>query len=243
VSGQLQGRRIIVTGAASGMGAAIARLFAREGARLALLDISENALGAIAEETGQLAVPTDVSDERSVEAAVKGAIAAFGGLDGLVNAAGVLVKTPVVEMSTADFDKLISVNLRGPFLTCRTAIPHLQASGAGVIVNIASLAAVRPGAQLAVYSATKAGLLALSEALVGELGPDVRINVISPGLIRTAMTEYIWKGRNDDEVSLNRQIRRPGEPEEIAETALFLMSRQSSYVSGANLVVSGGHLG
>jgi NAD(P)-dependent dehydrogenase (short-subunit alcohol dehydrogenase family) len=243
VSGQLQGRRIIVTGAASGMGAAIARLFAREGARLALLDVNERALGAIAEETGQRAFPTDVSDERSVEAAVRGAVDAFGGLDGLVNAAGVLVKGPVVEMSAADFDKLLSVNLRGPFLTCRAAIPHLQASGAGVIVNIASLAAVRPQPQLAVYSATKAGLLALSDALVGELGPNVRINVISPGLIRTAMTEYIWRGRNDDEISDNRQLARPGEPEEIAETALFLMSRQSSYVSGANVVVSGGHLG
>lgn len=242
--GRLEGRRVLVTGAASGMGKAIAQLFAAEGARLALLDISEAALASVADETGQTAIPTDVASEDSVRAAVARAVEVMGGLDGVVNAAGILVRRRFEDTDAAAFQRLLGVNLGGPFNVCRAALPHLRSSGNAAIVNIASLSAVRPVPGMAVYSGTKAGLLAMSEALSGEVGPEVRVNVICPGIIHTPMTDYLWgeNGPGDAGFAKQIQVGRAGDPAEIAEAALFLISDRASFVNAANLVVSGGHV-
>jgi NAD(P)-dependent dehydrogenase (short-subunit alcohol dehydrogenase family) len=243
-AGRLEGRRVLVTGAASGMGEAIARLFAAEGAQLALLDISAEKLAEVGRATGQLALPTDVASEASVQAAVDRAAATLGGLDAVVNAAGVLAHRRFEDTDAATFQKIIGVNLAGPFNVCRAALPHLRRSGAGAVVNIASLSAVRPVPGMAVYSASKAALLAMSEALSGEVGPQVRVNVICPGIIRTPMTDFMWgEGAGGDEgVRKLVKLERPGEPAEVAEAALFLVSDKASFVNAANLIVSGGHV-
>ena len=242
--GRLEGRRVLVTGAASGMGEAAARLFAAEGARLALVDISAEKLAVVASETGQLGVPTDVASEASVQAAVQQAVEAMGGLDGVVNAAGILAHRAFEDTDAATFQRVVGVNLAGPFNVCRAALRHLRASGAGAIVNIASLSGVRPVPGMAVYSATKAGLLAMSEALSGEVGPQVRVNVICPGIIRTPMTDFMWGegAAGDAGVAKLVKLGRPGEPSEVAEAALFLISDKASFVNAANLIVSGGHV-
>ena len=242
--GRLQGRRVLVTGAASGMGEAVARLFAAEGARLALLDIAAERLAAVAAETGQTGVPADVASEGSVQAAVATAAEALGGLDGVVNAAGVLAHRSFADTDAATFQRVVGVNLAGPFNVCRAALAHLKRSGRGAIVNIASLSGVRPVPGMAVYSATKAGLIAMSEALSGEVGPEVRVNVICPGIIRTPMTDFMWANGSagDQGVAKLVQVGRAGEPKEVAEAALFLISDKASFVNAANLIVSGGHV-
>jgi NAD(P)-dependent dehydrogenase (short-subunit alcohol dehydrogenase family) len=243
-SGRLAGRRVLVTGAASGMGEAIARLFAAEGARLALLDIAADALAAVASQTGQTALVCDVSSEGSVTAAVDRAVEALGGLDAVVNAAGVLHHGRFEETDAAAFARVVGVNLAGPYNVCRAALPHLRKAGGASIVNIASLSAVRPVPGMAVYSATKAGLLAMSEALSGEVGPQVRVNVICPGVIRTPMTQFMWGegGPGDAGLARSIQVGRAGEPSDIAEAALFLTSDKAAFVNAANLLVTGGHV-
>ena len=226
------------------MGEAIARLFSQEGARLSLFDLNADVLGTIAKETGQLSFAGDVTIEADVRSYIRETAQALGGIDGLVNSAGILLTKPLVETAWNEFQKIVSVNLGGPFLTCREALPFLQQSGHGTIVNIASLAGIHPMPSMSVYSATKAGLVALTEALSGEAGPHVRVNAICPGIIRTPMTRFMW---DQDEEAGNANVRalvqlgRAGEPSEIAEAALYLSSDLASFVSGARLTVSGGH--
>ena len=241
-SGRLAGRRIVVTGAASGMGNGIARLFAAEGAMLTLLDIAGERLGDLAKELRQYSVRCDVSDERDVEQAIGFAAASMKGIDGLVNVAGVLVRKPVRETSYDEFRTAVGVNLAGPFLTCRAALPHLEAADRATIVNIASLAGLRSQPGMAVYSATKAGLIAFTEALSGELGPTVRINAVCPGVIRTPMIEFMFEsdGPAGKAEALNR-ASRPGTPEDVARACLFLSTEESAFVSSASLAVTGGH--
>jgi len=239
---RLKGRKIVVTGAASGMGEAVARLFAAEGAALTLLDITEARLSAIADELGQHAVAGDISDENGVERAISGAAERMGGIDGLVNVAGILVRKPVRETSFADFQRVLSVNLGGPFLTCRAALPLLEQAEFGTIINVASLAGLRSQPGLAAYSATKAGLVAFTEALSGELGPTVRINAVCPGVIETPMTAYMFEDDSPHVAveTLNRAAR-PGTPEEVAKVCLFLSTPESAFVSSAAIAVTGGH--
>jgi NAD(P)-dependent dehydrogenase (short-subunit alcohol dehydrogenase family) len=241
---RLAGRRIVLTGAASGMGAGIARLFAAEGARLLLLDVQAGPLAAIAAETGQPYGVCDVSDEAQVAEAIATAVATLGGIDGLLNVAGILVRASVAETDYAAFQRLLAINLGGPFLTCRAALPHLQASGKATIVNVSSLSGVRPQPGMAAYTATKAGLIGFSEALSGEVGPNVRVNVICPGVVKTPMTGFMWGDDDVVERDVGQRIGvgRVGTPDDVAQAALFLTSHDSAFVSAANLVVSGGHI-
>ena len=224
------------------MGEGIARLFAAEGATLTLLDIAGEQLGHLAKDLGQYSIRCDVSEEVDVEQAIGFAAASMKGIDGLVNVAGVLVRKPVRETSFDEFRTAVGVNLAGPFLTCRAALPHLEAAGSATIVNIASLAGLRSQPGMAVYSATKAGLLAFSEAFSGELGPTVRINSICPGVIRTPMVEFMFEsdGLAAKVDALNRAARS-GTPEDVARACLFFSTEESAFVSAGSLAVTGGH--
>ena len=202
--GQLEGRRIVVTGAASGMGEGVAELFSREGARLVLLDIAEEKLSSVAERTGQAARTCDVSQESSVDDAIDFAANELGGIDGIVNVAGILVPKTVSQTSWDEAQRLLAVNLGGPFLTCRAALPHLERAERATIVNVSSLSGVRSQPRMAVYSATKAGLVAFTEALSGELPPNIRANSVCPGVIRTPMIDFMFS--------------QPGSEEKAAET-------------------------
>lgn len=240
---RLAGRRIVITGAASGMGEAIATLFAHEGAALSLFDVKEEALGRVADATGATALPTDVSSEEEVSASVENAKQAMGGIDGVVNAAGILRTLTFADTQPADWRKLHDINLFGPYLVCRAALPALQENEEATIVNIASLGGIRTPPTMSSYGASKAGLIALTQGLAIELAPKIRANSICPGIIKTPMTDALWQSRGEgsDEQSLkNVGLGRKGTPMEVAYLALFLTSRESSFVNGQAIVIDGG---
>jgi NAD(P)-dependent dehydrogenase (short-subunit alcohol dehydrogenase family) len=240
--GRLAGRRIFVTGAASGMGRAIAELFDAEGAKLALVDRTAEALGTVAEPLEAFSIAMDVSSPEQVADAIARSAEALGGLDGIVNAAGIYKAIPFAELSPEVWGQYISVNLTGPFLVCSAALPHLRAAGAGTIVNIGSIGAMQPSPGQAAYAASKGGLSSLTKALAAELGKDnIRANLIAPGMIHSGITHAIYTPEQAEAVAATRTaLPRMGQPEEIASAALFLTSEDSSYVNGATVTVDGG---
>lgn len=241
---RLRERRILITGAASGIGRATAQVFAAEGARLALLDINREGLNTVARDLSALAVPVDVRQPQAVNAAVATAGDALGGLDGVVNAAGINVKYPIAGTSDEDWSNVISLNLGGTFFVCRAAAPHLSKADAATIVNIASGAALMPpGPNLTAYAASKGGVVSMTKALAKELAPKVRVNVICPGNTRTPLTERVLGALSEaDRVKAIAAyaLNRLAEPEEIARAILFLTSHESSYVTGVAFPVDGG---
>jgi NAD(P)-dependent dehydrogenase (short-subunit alcohol dehydrogenase family) len=238
---RLAGRRVLVTGAASGIGLAIARLFQREGARVAMLDRDEAALGK-ARVDGATALVCDVAEERQVRTAVAQAVSALGGLDGVVNSAGIDLLRPFERMTAEEWGRVMAVDLTGPMLVCHAALPALKQAGRGTIVNIASGAALRPLEQRTAYCAAKAGLVMFGKTLAAD---HIRVNAICPGIIDTPLFRASWTGAADPEAELARildryVIKRPGEPDEIAQAALYLTGDESSFVTGAALAVDGG---
>lgn len=245
---RLANRRILVTGAASGIGEAVAALFRADGAQVAMLDRAEDRLHAAAARIGDGAFPfaTDVSDEAAVVRAVEAAGRAMGGLDGVVNSAGIDLLRPFGEMSAADWRRIMAVDLDGPFLVCRAALPALRAAGSGSIVNIASAAGLRPLEHRTAYCSAKAALVMFSKALAVDLAPDnIRVNVICPGIIETPLFRGSFENDADPAASLRAitdryLIKRAGRPEEIAAAALFLTGTECGYMTGAAMAVDGG---
>jgi NAD(P)-dependent dehydrogenase (short-subunit alcohol dehydrogenase family) len=238
---RLANRRILVTGAASGMGREIASLFSEEGASLALLDRSEAGLAEVAHSLGGLAYGCDVSDRDQVNHIVAQAADALGGIDGVVNAAGILDITPIDDLDPASWDRMLAVNLTGPFNMVKAALPFMRRSGRSTIVNIASVSALMPMAGTAGYSASKAGLAMFTKAIAFDLGPDIRANTICPGVIKTEMTRYLWENpeharRASDRVAL----KRLGEPSDVARAALFFSTEDSGFTTGTEFPVDGG---
>jgi NAD(P)-dependent dehydrogenase (short-subunit alcohol dehydrogenase family) len=241
MTARLQGRRVLVTGAASGMGKAIAELFKAEGASLALLDRDEARLGAVADALGAFACPCDVADAHSVAAAVGAAVKALGGLDGLVSAAGLLVTRPFAEFDHETWDRLIAVNLTGPFNVVSAALPALQAAPQATIINIASVSGYLPMAGTAGYSASKAGLIMFTKCLAFDLGPNIRANSICPGVIKTEMTRYLWENPEHLQRATDRvALKKIGLPEEVAKAALYLSTDDSGFTTGTEILVDGG---
>ncbi|HEY3694407.1 SDR family NAD(P)-dependent oxidoreductase [Phenylobacterium sp.] len=241
-TGRLGGRRVLVTGAASGIGRAIAELFAREGARLALVDRTADALKAVSAALGALPLALDVSSENEVTAAVAKAAGELGGLDGVVNAAGIYQAIPLAETDYDTWRRFIDINLTGPYLICRAALPHLRAAGGGTIVNISSIGALQPAPGQSAYAASKGGLTAFTKALAAELGHEkIRANVICPGMIHSGITHGLYTPEKAEAVAAARtSLPRMGQPEEVAATALFLTGAESSYVTGSTVAVDGG---
>ncbi len=236
---KLKGRRIAITGAASGIGKGIAALFAQHGAGLALLDRNWGAAAKVPD--GAVQLSCDVSDRAAVESAMAQAVAALGGLDGLVNAAGYLVMTPFEELTHEQLDMMIAVNLKGPFNTIKAALPHLLAAGEATVVNIGSVSSVMPLPGAAGYSATKGGVMMLTKGLAMDLAPGIRANTICPGTIRTEMTRFIWENPEHLERAEQRAaMKRMGSPEDIARAALYLSCSDSSFVTGTEMIVDGG---
>lgn len=240
-TGKLAGRRILITGAASGMGRQIAGLFAAEGANLALLDRNSDGVEAIAAAIGGVGFECDVTDRAGVTAVVDEAGGRLGGLDGVVNAAGVLDIANFADLDPDSWDRMIAVNMTGPFNIVRAALPLLQAADGATIVNIASTSALMPMAGTSGYSASKAGLLMFTRCLGFDLGPSIRANSICPGVIRTEMTRYLWENpehvaRAESRVALGRL----GETDDVARAALFFTSEDSAFTTGAWLPVDGG---
>ncbi|MGJ7037522.1 NAD(P)-dependent dehydrogenase (short-subunit alcohol dehydrogenase family) [Shinella sp. BE166] len=247
MSGRLQGRKALVTGAATGMGRANAERFAREGADVVLFGLGSAALDAVAEACGGAAVHGDVTDAGDIAAA----IAACGDrLDILVNAAGILIPDEPASLTDDVWQKTFAINVTGAMMTCRAALPLLKRQG-GAIVNIASVGAFNASGQNAAYSASKAALVSYTRSLAYAHGPDgIRANAVAPGWVRTPMSEEEMREAarlngttaEAEFAALTGRIalRRVAEPEEIAACCLFLASEEASFVTGAVLVADGG---
>jgi NAD(P)-dependent dehydrogenase (short-subunit alcohol dehydrogenase family) len=238
---RLKGRRILVTGAASGMGRGIAELFSAEGAALALLDRNAEGVKQVAEALGAKSYPCDVSSRSDVQASVAIAVHSLGGLDGIVNAAGILVMKPFEELEAEALEKMLSVNLMGPFNIIQAGLPALKEAERATIVNIASVSAYLPMPGSSGYSATKGGLVMLTKCLALELAPRIRCNTVCPGVIRTEMTRYIWENPEHSQRAADRTaLKRLGDPGDVARAALYFSSDDSSFTTGTELTVDGG---
>jgi NAD(P)-dependent dehydrogenase (short-subunit alcohol dehydrogenase family) len=239
--GLLAGRRAVVTGGGHGIGRAIALRFAAEGARVAVLDRDGAAAEATAREVGGVAVEVDVSEADACTAALGRAAGELGGLTTLVCNAGLGLLRPLEALSERDVERILRVNLSSVVHATRAAIPLLRATGGGAIVNNASLSGVRPTPGESIYAAAKAAVIAFTAATANECGPEIRANVVSPGVIRTRMTEGLFQMPGAIEpVLAATPLRRAGTAEDVADVVLFLASDLARYVTGQNLVVDGG---
>jgi NAD(P)-dependent dehydrogenase (short-subunit alcohol dehydrogenase family) len=244
----LAGHVAIVTGSASGIGLACARLLAQRGARVALADTNAELGEVISAQIGldALFVSTDVSSEQSVSELVSTVLNRFGRLDILVNCAAVQSTGTLLESSTVDWDRMQAVNLKGIYLCCKAAMPHLQACGMGSIINISSVLGFVGDPDLLAYSAMKGGVIALTKSTAMGYGPSgVRVNCVCPGDVNTPMVAaYFESARNPAalraEVESKYALRRIAEPIEIAQVVGFLASKASSFITGSTIVVDGG---
>lgn len=238
---ELEGRRIIVTGAASGMGRAIAHLFARHGAQLALLDVNSEGLEAL-DIAGAHTLVTDMADYAQITAAVDSAAKGMGGIDGVVNAAGILRVIPFDDTDPQTYHQVLSINLHGPYFLCQQALPHLRRAERATVVNISSLAGLIAPEGMSAYAASKAGMIGFSRVMAAELGPKIRVNCIAPGVIDTAMTRGMVQGSaaGVQDMGVKSSMHRAGTPEEIAELVLFLSSDRSSFITGTTTAIDGG---
>ncbi|MGE0737390.1 MAG: SDR family NAD(P)-dependent oxidoreductase [Alphaproteobacteria bacterium] len=244
-SNDLTGRRILVTGAASGIGRASAERLAAQGARTALLDRSDAVVAVAKTLPGAVALQADVADEASVQAAVAEAARQLGGLDGVVNAAGTYRLGTIADTRLADWNSLLAVNLTGPFLVCRAAAPFLKQAADATVVNVASGGGLRPVPLSAAYCAAKAGLIMFTKSLAMELAPTVRANAVCPGATDTPLFRDTMASTGNTEAATQAilssyLIKRLGTPAEIAEVILFLTSRASSFLSGCAIAADPG---
>jgi dehydrogenase/reductase SDR family member 4 len=245
--GELEGRVAIVTGASRGIGRAIAEILAREGARVVICGRKQETLNQVASEIGPGIKPIacHVGRPEQIESLVTFTAREFGPVDILVNNAATNISFgPCLEIDEAQFDKMIEVNLKSAFRLTRAVAPGMCERGRGSIINMASIAGLRPQRHSLLYSMTKAALIMMTQSYALELGPKgVRVNAIAPGLIRTTLSEYYWKEETKQKEIIDRQpIHRIGQPRDVAELALLLASDRGSYITGQTLAVDGGFL-
>ena len=247
---QLHNKSAIVTGASRGIGRAIAERFAKEGACVVICGRKQQSLDDVANELqgapGRiLPVACHVGRLEDLERLVDLATRECGKIDILVNNAGTnIAQGPAIEMTDAQFDKMVEVNLKSAYRLTRLVAPGMCQRGAGSIVNIASIAGLRPQFQSLLYSMTKAALIMLTQSYALELGPSgVRVNAIAPGLVETRLSEHYWKDESRFQPLMERQpLKHLGQPSEIAEIALMLAGDGASYVTGQTIAADGGRL-
>ncbi|WNI24217.1 glucose 1-dehydrogenase [Streptomyces sp. ITFR-16] len=254
--GKLDGRTVLISGAARGQGEQEARLFAAEGAQVVIADVLDGQGEALAKELGAdraLFTHLDVSREADWQAAVTAAKDAFGKIDGLVNNAGILRFNELVSTPLEEFQQVVQVNQVGAFLGIKTAAPEIAAAGGGTIVNTASYTGLTGMALVGAYAATKHAVLGLTRVAAVELAArGIRVNAVCPGAVDTAMTNpaaldptadpEASKGAVDALYRKLVPLGRIGRPEEVAALALFLTSDDSSYITGQPFVIDGGWL-
>jgi dehydrogenase/reductase SDR family protein 4 len=247
---QLKDKIAIVTGASRGIGKATAEVFAREGATVVICGRKQNTLDQVAAELKGLGgrivpVACHVGKLEDLQRLVDTTTSEFGKIDILVNnAATNIAQGPAIEMDDGQFDKMVEVNLKSTYRLTRLVAPGMCQRGSGSIINIASIAGLRPQHHGLLYSMTKAALIMMTQSYALELGPQgVRVNAIAPGLVQTVLSEYYWKDESRLQELISRQpVRHLGQPPEIADVALLLASDASSYLTGQTLVVDGGRL-
>ncbi|WP_113912956.1 SDR family NAD(P)-dependent oxidoreductase [Roseovarius dicentrarchi] len=234
--GRLEGRRILIAGSASGIGRETLRLFRAQGANVAALDLR-------VDDTEQ-GFAADITDGAACRAAVEAATRAMGGLDGMVNCVGIDLEAPIGDMTDADWDRVIAVNLTGAMILCRAVLPAMRAAGGGTIVNMSSAAGLSPLSHRSAYCTSKAGLNMFGKCLAMELGPEnIRVNTagaVDTPLFRSSYEDFQNAEERLSAIRARYAMRRVAEPCEIASAALYLTEAGSSYVTGAALAVDGG---
>ncbi len=243
--GALEGKTAIVTGAARGIGAAIAVRLANEGADIALCDLQEDWLLETAEAVKAAGRKVtchgvDVSNSEGVNKVVDDVVSEFGGVDVLVNNAGITRDTLLMRMSDEDWDAVLNVNLKGTFLFTRAVARPMMKKKAGAVVNIASIIGLIGNAGQCNYAASKAGVIALTKSSAKEMASrNIRVNAVAPGFIQSKMTDALSEDIRDKMLG-NIPMKRFGTPEDVADVVVFLAGATSSYMTGQVLTVSGG---
>ncbi len=248
---RLQDRVAIVTGAATGIGAATVARFRDEGAIVVAAGLEPARLREVAEKTGAISQPCDVTNETDVRRLIDVTVSRFHSLDIVVNAAGVVTPDDVASITDQAWGSALEVNLTGTMRVCRAAIGHMIHGGGGAVVNISSVAAFNASAGMASYAASKAGVVALTRALANEYGAQgIRANVVCPGWVRTPMSDAETRGMAAargvtvecvvSEIEARLALRRLGEAREIASVVAFLASDDASFITGTSLVADGG---
>ncbi|MDX3974384.1 GolD/DthD family dehydrogenase [Shinella sp.] len=241
----LDGKVALVTGGASGIGAAIASAFAAKGAKIAVLDINADIAKAKADELGGAARPfvCDVADAASVQKAVDDVVAAFGGIDIAVNSAGIVALAPAEDLTLAQWDRTIDINLKGSFLITQAVGRRMIAAGkGGKIVNLASQAGSVAIEEHVAYCASKFGVIGMSKTFAAEWGKHgITVNTISPTIVLTELGKKAWAGEKGEAAKKRIPTGRFAFPEEIAAAAVFLASPGADMINGADLVIDGGY--
>ncbi len=243
---RLKGKRAVVTGGGSGIGAATARLFAAEGASVAVLDNdlsgAENVVSQIRESGGNASVwSCDVADEAQARDTIGRAAQHMGGIDTLFNSAGIALRRTVSDTETQDWDRIMASNLRGCYLAARSCLEHFPALG-GSIIHVSSVTGIFGVRSRAAYSASKGALVALTRTMAIDLAPrQIRVNCVCPGFVRTPLIKALLADAPRLERLLSMHpLGRLGEPEDVAQAALFLASDDSRWITGVSLPVDGG---
>ena len=248
---RLAGKIALITGGGTGIGRACARMFAREGARVAVAGRRRGPLDGVVAEIcvagGEaLAVECDVSQRAQVENAVRATVERFGGLTSVVNNAGALLVGTAEETSDEDWERVIAVNLTGTFLVSRAALPELRRSVGGTIVNIASVLGLIGFKQRAAYTASKTGVVGLTRAMaLDHAAEGIRVNCICPAIVETELVRNLYVAQPDPQAALQARtstlpLGRLGQPDDVANLALFLASEESSWLTGAAVPLDGG---
>ncbi|SMH44512.1 3-oxoacyl-[acyl-carrier protein] reductase [Rathayibacter oskolensis] len=240
----LQGRVVVVTGAGRGIGRTIAEAFLAEGASVAALDVAAESVADFADRPSAAGIAVDVRDSASVATAIAAVVERFGGIDVVVNNAGINAEGRIEDLDDDAWQRCFDVNVAGVFRVTKAAIPHLKKSGRGRVINAASFAAIVPSVGSAAYAASKAAVVQFTRVVAGELGPwNVTANSYAPGMIPTAMNGFATMPEDAQSRLLDTlTLRRWGEASEIADLLLFLASDASRYITGTLIDVSGGKL-
>jgi NAD(P)-dependent dehydrogenase (short-subunit alcohol dehydrogenase family) len=245
---RFEGRVLLTTGGGSGLAAAVARRYAQEGGRVAVLDINAGRAEAVAAELpGSIGLACDVASEEGVRDTVARVLREFGRIDAAFNAAGHADFGPIEEWTLERWNRMLGVHLGGTFLVCKNVLPIMRAQGGGSIVNTASIAAITAQPFNAPYGAAKSAIAGFTRQLALEAAPLVRVNVVAPGRIRTGMTEPLWKMRGGGDLDKGQSqaanlnmLKRVGEADDIAGPVCFLLSDDAGFMTGTTVVPDGG---